>query len=43
MPSKPVTQALSGLTAAVLAVIVGLAPASGQTPPPPPAGRSRRP
>ena len=39
MPSQPVTQALSGLAAAVLGVIVGLASASGQAPPsPPPSG-----
>ena len=38
MPSKPVTQALSGLAAAVLSVMVGLVPASGQGPTPPSGG-----
>ncbi len=33
MPGKRATQALSGLATAVLAILVGLAPATGQTPP----------
>ena len=33
MPSKPVTSALSGLAAVVLSILLGLVPASGQTPP----------